>query len=172
MKINLLYDYPLRGATFENTAKILLRRRNDNNFIFCCRQFDSIDEIIIKYRLDCSKISLAVNDLRCNGLHSDLIEFYMEDKINRIISTINFYDVKSRLIQSPFKYFEMCISDYEFMTNIQKLNCNSYIISILLFENWRFDFEVYTFNNARIRVYDSSEKKTLFFTNSNKQDII
>jgi hypothetical protein len=169
MKINLLYDYPLRGSTLENTARILLRRRNKHNFIFCCRQFDSIDEIITKYKLDCSKITLAVNDLRCNGLHSDLIEFYMEDKINRIVLNISFYDVKSRIIQSPFKYFEMCISDYEFMNHIQKLDCNAYIISILLFEDWRFDFEIYAFNKARIRVYDSSEKKTLFFTNNNKK---
>jgi hypothetical protein len=164
MKVDLLHDYPLRGSTLENTARILLRREKGHNFIFCCRHFDSVDEIILKYRLDCSDCVLIVNDLRCNGLHSDLIEFYIEDNIDRKVLQINFYDVKSRMIQSPFKYFEMCVSDYEFMKHIQELNCGAHIISILLFENWRFDFEIYKFNNSRIRVYDSSLKKTVFFT--------
>ncbi len=169
MKINLLNDYPLRGATLENTARILLRRRNEHNFIFCCRQFDSVDDIITKYKLDCTNVMPAVNELLCNGLHSDLIEFYIEDKINRKVLSINFYDVKSRIIQSPYKYFEMCVSDYDFMAHIQKFGCQTSIISMLLFENWRFDFEVYNFNRARIRVYDSSANKTLFFTNSGEQ---
>jgi len=164
MKINLLYDYPLRGSTLENTARILLRRKNGHNFIFCCRHFDSIDELIDKYRLDCSNVLDAVNDLRCNGLHSDLIEFYVDDKSTRKVLKINFYDVKSRMIESQFKYFEMCVSDYEFMKNIRELGCGAYIISMLLFENWRFDFEIYPLNIARIRVYDSSVKKTMFFT--------
>ena len=46
MKIDLLHDYNLRGAVLENAAKILLRRMHNNNFIFVCRYFDDVDEII------------------------------------------------------------------------------------------------------------------------------
>lgn len=170
MRINLLSDYPLRGATLENMARMLLRRNNDNNFIFGCRNFDSIDEIICKYRLDCSAIATIVDELRCNGVHSDLIEFCFEDMIDRKITRINFYDVKSRIIQSPFQYFEMCVSDYEFFERERVLGCGVFIVSLLLFENWCLDFAIYDFHKARIRVYDSAAKKTVLFKDGLKTE--
>jgi hypothetical protein len=167
MRMNLLFDYPLRGYTIENMARIILRRKKDNNFIFCCQHFDSVDEIINKYRLECSNVTLIVNDLNRNGLKSDLIEFVLENISSRKVLGINFYDVKSRLFNTLRKYSEMCISNYEFMQNFKSLGCQVFVISVLLYENWCFDFEIYELDNISLRIYDSSAKKTLFFSPNN-----
>jgi len=164
MKCNLLFDYSLRGYTLENMARIILRRLKSNNFIFCCKHFDDIDEVLTKYRLDVDNIPLIIGDIRMNGWKSDLIEFELDDKINRKIIRINFYDVKSRLHNSRRKYHEMCISDYEFMNRIRDIGCGTFIISILLFEDWKFDFDIKNLDEEQMRIYDSSMKKTLFFS--------
>ena len=66
MLIDLSFDYPLRGVVLEHVARILLKRKNNNNFVFCCRYFDSISEIIVKYRLKCDAIYSFVEYLKIN----------------------------------------------------------------------------------------------------------
>jgi len=55
---NLSNDYNLRGYSFEYISRILLRRERKNNFIFMMVRFDSIDEILRKYRLNTANYSL------------------------------------------------------------------------------------------------------------------
>ena len=170
MKMNLLFDYPLRGYTLENMARIILRRKNNHNFIFCCQHFDSVEEITTKYRLDCTNVAVIINELNCNGLKSDLIEFILDDNISRKVIKINFYDVKSRLFNTQRKYSEMCISNYEFMQNLKSLGCGVFVVSILLYENWCFDFEIFDLDKIVLRIYDSAAKKTVFFSEYSNKD--
>jgi len=164
MIVDFLFDYQLRGRIFEHVARILVRRRNGNNFIFVCSAFDSIDEIIAKYRLDCCRFEGVVRFLSRNGLKSDLIEFVLDDSVGRVVSAINFYDVKSRLYNSVRDYSEMCISNFEFLCDAEKMGCGAFVAPITIFRNWRFDLSVEKFKGFHLRVYDSQEKKTLFFT--------
>jgi hypothetical protein len=163
MKIQLLYDYQLRGAVLENGARILLRREHSNNFIFCCRYFDSIEEIVQKYRLDYSDIIGLYSHIKRNGMHTDLIEFVLADKIERKIISINLYDVKSRVYNSRSPYVEMCKSNYDFMMDMKTFGCDVFIIELILYPNWIVEMNIERLDDIKLRVYDSSEKRTVSF---------
>jgi len=75
---------------FEHVARILLRRKNHNNFIFCCKSFDSIDEITSKYRLDTLGIRPVIEYLKKSGLKTDLVEFELDNVDDRIVKKIIF----------------------------------------------------------------------------------
>ena len=96
--------------------------------------------------------------------HSDLIEFELDNIENRTVKKINFYDVKSKLEHCRREYFEMCISTNEFMNNAQSIGCGAYIVSLIILNNWRLDFDVFKLCDVTVRVYDSSVKKTVFFS--------
>jgi hypothetical protein len=164
MIIDLRFDYPLRGTILENGARILLRRMNKNNFIFHCRYFDSIDEIISKYRLNFSDNSIIVEDIRCNGMHSDLIEFVLNNNIERKIMKINFYDVKSKVYNAERKFFEMCVSDYEFFCRMKSAESGTFVIIMIILPDWNLDVQIKEFQDIPLRVYDSSANKTVMQT--------
>ena len=135
MIINLLRDVHLRGAIFEDGARILLIRKNKNNFIFCVNKFDSLNEIVNKYRLNCSHIKESFSYFQVNPCLCDLVEFVIDNTISRNVLKINFYDVKTRRSDSERKYFEACVSNHDFMKKMQSMEFGVFIVSILLFEN-------------------------------------
>ncbi|MCF7871934.1 hypothetical protein K9L97_02775 [Candidatus Woesearchaeota archaeon] len=166
---NLKNDYQLRGRAFEHIARTLLRRERKNNFIFDTKQFDSFEEIKTKYRL---KITKDLKDIetyfKTNQIKTDLIEFILNNKTDRIIEKINFYEVKTRKHDSKRKYYETCLSNHEFIETMQNKNYECFIISIILFENWTFSFKLHQYNEVLLRIYDSTIKKTIGFTKNNK----
>ena len=171
---NLIFDVQLRGAVFEFVARILVRRDKHNNFIFQCSQFSSFDEIVDKYRLDCSKIGRLKDFLKKNKMRSDLIEFRLNNFKERLIEEILFYDVKTRKSNSKRKYFESCLSVHEYMKSLSRdYDCKTFVVSIMLFEDWRFSFNIHRYEETLLRVYNSITKKTLFFIkNGEKRYVI
>jgi hypothetical protein len=164
MIINFSRDYSLRGAIFEDLARILIRRQNNNNFIFRVINFDSLSEIIKKYRLNCDNVKELISFFEVNKCLSDLVEFVLDDVNSRNILKINFYEVKTRNFNSKRKYFETCLSNHKFMKEMISLKCDVYLISIILFEDWRFSFNLYDYDSTFLRVYNSVTNKTEFFT--------
>ncbi len=163
MIINLLRDVQLRGAMFEDGARVLLRHKNENNFVFCVNKFDSLIEIVDKYRLNCSLVQDAFSFFYVNKCLCDLVEFVVDDTTARNVLKINFYDVKTRRLDSERKYFETCVSNHDFMKNMQSKGFNVFIMSIILFENWEFSFNVHEYASVFLRIYDSTNKKTVDF---------
>ena len=164
MLLNLISEVTVRGAMFEHGSLILLRRKNKNNFIFLVKRFDSLFEIIDKYRFDCSEIKDLVGFVQSCGILCDLVEFVVDDIISRKVLNLNFYEVKTRRHDSKRKYFETCFSNYEFMKNVSIRGSGVFLVGILLFEAWRFSFNVHDYNDTFLRVYYSSENKTVFFS--------
>lgn len=88
---SLIDETNLRGYAFEFVAKALLRRQQKNNFIFELSQFDPIDEILLKYRLNTtSKITPTIELLRKEWNKCDLLEFILNNKKTEISKTLNF----------------------------------------------------------------------------------
>ncbi|MCF7865931.1 hypothetical protein K9L67_02650 [Candidatus Woesearchaeota archaeon] len=161
---NLIEDINLRGRIFETVSRILIRRHQNNNFIFQCSQFSSFEEIIKKYRLNCDKMPELKDYLQTNKIRADLIEFELNNLDERIVKKISFYDVKTRKNNSKRKYYESCVSVHKFMNEVEsKFKCNNYILSILIFEDWKFSFNIYQYDEVLLRIYNSVKKKTLFF---------
>lgn len=156
-------EYQLRGYAFENIARMLLRRQLKNNFIFQVCRFNNIHEIINKYRFRLPENLLSLikftND---SWKRFDIIEFCLKDKTDRIIEDINFYEVKTKYHKVERKYYEFCKSNYLFyknlLTNFKK---NAKIVSIVLFENWRFSINIYEFTQIDIRVYSNFKNKEI-----------
>ena len=164
MLLNLVREVTVRGAVFEHGSLILLRRMNKHNFIFLVKRFDSLFEIIDKYRFDCSGVKELVNFVQSSGILCDLVEFVVDDVVSRRVLRLNFYEVKTRRHDSKRKYFETCLSNHEFMKNVFNFGAGVFLVGILLFEDWRFSFNVHDYNDAFLRVYDSSENRTVFFS--------
>lgn len=164
MLLNLSREISIRGAVFEHGSLILLRRKNDNNFIFLKKRFDSLSEIIEKYRFDCSRIQPLVDYVQSKGILCDLIEFVVDEVASRIVLSINFYEVKTRRHDTKRKFFETCISNHEFMSGVKKFGGNTFLVSIIVFDDWNFSFNVYDYDKTLLRVYDSAANKTLFFS--------
>jgi hypothetical protein len=161
MILNLLKELTVRGVVFERGCLILLRRRNKNNFIFLTKRFDSIHEIITKYRFNCILVKDLISFVDDN-FGCDIIEFVIDSVSSRAVLKINFYEVKTRRFDAKRKYFETCLSNYEFMTNSS--SSGIFLISCVLFKNWDFSFNVYDYADVLIRVYNSVENKTVFFS--------
>ncbi len=169
MLLNLVREVTVRGAVFEHASLILLRRLNKNNFIFLTKRFDSLFEIVEKYRFDCSAVRDLVNFVQANGILCDLVEFVVDDVISRKVSVINFYEVKTRRFDTKRKYFETCLSNHEFMLDVSSRGGKTFLVGILLFEDWRFSFNVHVYEDTFLRIYDSSENKTICFSRSPKR---
>lgn len=169
MLLNLVHEITVRGAVFEHGSLILLRRRNKNNFVFLVKRFDSLFEIVDKYRFDCSAVSDLVNFVNCNGCLCDLVEFVVDDVLSRKVVKLNFYEVKTRRFDTKRKYFETCLSNHEFMCNVSGFGAGTFLVGLILFENWRFSFNVHDYGDTFLRVYDSAMNKTCFFSRKPKK---
>jgi hypothetical protein len=135
----------------------MLRRANKNNFIFQVCQFDSIDELITKYRLKPkSRVLSLISYLRQEWKRFDIIEFILD--IDRNIEDIIFYEVKTKLHTVHRDYFEICKSNKVFLDTVSNEGWKTKIISIILFENWRFSFTSIPYHNVQIRTYSNHKK--------------
>lgn len=149
----LCRDYNLRGYTFEFISKIMLRRQRKNNFIFQGCQFDSVDEILHKYRLQAQeKVVPHIECLRELGLRCDLIEFVCT---HRRIEKIIVYEVKTKHHKVKRDYFEMCVSNHKFFKRCAEKGIETVMISIILFEDWKFSFNAFPYKKARIQTYSN-----------------
>lgn len=149
-------DNGLKGYGFEYIARILLRRFKNNNFIFLTNRFDSIDEILIKYRLKVPpKFKDFINFARIEWKRTDIIEFELNNKKDRLIQNINIFDIKTKNFYVERDYFEMCISNDKFFKKCLELKIPSFIMSITLFNNWKFNFDIIKYSEAKIRTYSN-----------------
>lgn len=159
MIITLNKESNLKGYAFEYIARIILRRHKKNNFIFLSNRFDSIDEIISKYRINITtKQEPFIKLLRKEWNHFDIIEFEFNNKHERIVKNINIFDVKTKNSKVKRKYFESCVSNHEFFQECRKMNISVSIISILLFDNWSFSFNIVDYFKVPIRTYSNFKK--------------
>ncbi|MFP4567566.1 MAG: hypothetical protein ACLFN8_01350 [Candidatus Woesearchaeota archaeon] len=163
MIVDFRRDIHLRGAVFEDVARILLRRRNENNFIFRVCNFDSLFEIVKKYRFNCSGIKDVFSFFSVNRCLCDLVEFVVDNVESRNVLKINFYEVKSRRQDAKRNYFESCLSNHNFMVDMKNRGFGVFVISLVLFDDWRFSFNVYDYGSVLFRVYDSQRNKTVLF---------
>ena len=155
MIYSLIDQVNLRGYAFEFVAKSILRRQSRNNFIFALSQFDNIDEILTKYRLVVSEdISSFIDYLRIEWNRCDLIEFKLNNKKERLIEGMVLYDVKTKFHMVKRDYFEVCSSNDIFMTTAQaKYEIDSFIISLIMFDRWRFSFNLFPYYSSKKRIY-------------------
>lgn len=152
---SLIDERNMRGYAFEFIAKSVLRRSKKNNFIFVLSRFDSIDEILTKYRLIVPSKYLALIDyLRKEWNRCDLIEFDLISVDDREIKNIVFYDVKTKFHLVKRDYFEICKSTESFFKKIKNdFSVPVYFVSIVLFDRWRFSFNLIVYSNVFTRVY-------------------
>lgn len=169
MLYNLSYEYNLRGYAFEYISKITLRRQNKNNFIFQLSGFDSINEIINKYKLKITeKYEEFVNYLNIEWNKCDIIEFRINNKDERIVNEIIMYEVKTKFHKVERDYFEFCLSNHKFMKKCKEYNIPTKVISIILFEDWRFSFNILEFEKCRKRVYSQFKRLNNNLNNKNE----
>jgi hypothetical protein len=153
MLLDLSKDYNLRAYAFEYIAKVLLRRQKGNNFIFNSFLFQGIDEIISRYRLHIpDNLSPLVSMLRQEWRRCDLIEFSLDNTNDRNVIDILCYDVKSKW-HAVHRRYGSCISNAKFMNAYQSLGGQCFVISMVLFENWRISFNVYPYSEVRMREF-------------------
>ena len=152
-------EHNLRGYGFEYISKILLRRQQKNNFIFQMCLFDSVDEILKKYRMSFNEsLSDKIGFLKNNWNRCDLVEFELTSK--REIIEIRLYEVKTKHMNAKKPYFEMCQSNYIAMNQATKeLNIPVFFASIIMFENWRFSLNCIPYKNGKIRTFTHYKEK-------------
>lgn len=164
---DLSKDYNLRGYSMEYVARILLRRRNNNNFTFNSFRFTNLDELVNKYRLKLESLNKSLIDyVNCNWRCFDIIEFVLDNKKDRNVQNLIFYDVKTKWHKVDRDYFESCQSNHKFMTEVKnRFGIRTYIISIVLFENWRFSFNICNYSQNYIRTYTNYKILNKFINN-------
>lgn len=169
---NLSSDYNLRGYAFEYIARIMLRREQKNNFIFLTWRFDDFSELLKKYRIHASEewtetIALLNSHWRCSDIVALDLEFNGE---MRLLRKICVYDAKTKFHKVKRNYFEMCEKDYSFFKMFEVLHPKStYIISMILFDRWRFSFNILHFSRQNIRIYNSQKNKRVGFQRVKKE---
>jgi hypothetical protein len=147
-------DYNLRAYSFEYIAQIMLRRTRQNNFIFQVVRFDSLDEIISKYRIvfpDSFKDAKEMISKYWGKF--DILELVLNNVDSREVTSIVCYEVKTKFMTAYVKSFYACISNDEFMRKISGIpGCVSNVVSIMLFENWKFSFNIYSYSDIKVRL--------------------
>lgn len=156
MIINLNKEHNLRGYAFEYISRVLMRRHQENNFIFLVNRYDSLEEITSKYRLTFKEKEQA-NWLSAHWGKGDLIEFVCE-KEKREVEQIIIYEVKTKKHGVKRRYFEVCKSDQVFFEECKQKGIPVRIASVMIFEDWRFSMNIYPYENARVRTYSNFKK--------------
>ncbi len=148
-------DYNLRGYSFEYIIRILLRRQKKNNFIFQIKRFTNIEELEDKYRIIFStKDKILKEVLRKNWGRFDLIEFKLNNKIERLVEEIKVYDIKTKNYLSKRNYIDICETSYNFFNELKtKFNIICKIVQVNIFENWKFDYLIKDYNKFKMRIY-------------------
>lgn len=153
MILNIKKDIGSRAVLFENLAKILIRRQLKNNFIFMTRRFDSFDEIILKYKLNISKLnSSLINFLNKNFYAIDLIAFDLNNKKSRNVIDIFFYEVKTKNVSNKSK-LDICFTSLNTYKHLKKEGFRTFLASFILFEDWRYSFNIHNLNLNNFRLY-------------------
>lgn len=153
MIVNLLSEPQLRGYMLEYVAKVLLRRSTKNNFIFLVQQFDSVGEIISKYRLDCSGLPAQADFLMSGRCRADIIAFTVDSVTARKVTGIQLYDVKSTIHSARKEYFEYCVSNHEYAKCALGNGLGVFVVSLVLFEQWKLIFNIFSFEKVSVRRY-------------------
>lgn len=150
---NLKFDVHKRGVVFEELARMYLRKQKENNFIFCTRSFDDMDSFADKYKFDFSGMSLSVMAFLNKKMKSvDLIEFIVSDNESRLVSDMVFYEVKSRIRVSNYK-FDVCRSSHDAYSYLLEKGFSCNLVSFVLLEDWSFSFQVSDLDLSKYRLY-------------------
>jgi hypothetical protein len=158
MLLNLKFDKSRRSILFENQAKLLLRKERKNNFIFLTRNFFSFDEIILKYRIKIDNFNREIIELLNNHFSSiDIIELKLNSSENRILKEIILYEVKTKLYDIKYNP-ELCLSSFQTYHKAKELGIEVKLVSFVLFEDWRYSFNIYELDLKKISVYSRSLK--------------
>ncbi len=158
MIINFKQDQSRRSVLFENLAKLLIRKEKNNNFIFITRNFNFFNEIVLKYKLNIKELNPKIIELFEKRITSvDLIEFKLKDKYSRIVNEIILYEVKTKISNNKYRY-DICLSSFETYHKAQVLNIETKLISFVLFENWRYSFNIHDLDLSKYNVYSKALK--------------
>ncbi|MGM5485442.1 MAG: hypothetical protein ACQEP1_06245 [Nanobdellota archaeon] len=155
MILNLKRDTPKRFVLFEDLAKVLVKRERGNNFIFVTRLSGSLDVLIWKYDLDISGLENDLVDrLRKKFTSPDIIEFVVDE--NRKVKDLLFYEVKTKSNRNHRGY-DMCVSSYDFYEEMQSRGFVCKLVSFVLFEDWRYSFNVHGLDLSKMRRYSRAD---------------
>ncbi len=148
-------DYNLRGYSFEYILRILLRRQNENNFIFQTKRFTKLKELKEKYKIKFSAEDKLLKEfIKKNWGRFDLIEFELNNKTERLIKNIIIYDVKTKDYPSKRNYIDICETSYNFFNELKtQFNIPCKIIQVNILENWKFNYIIQDYNQFKIRIY-------------------
>jgi hypothetical protein len=149
----------MRGCLFENVAKIILRRIQKHNYIFLTRQFDSLQQIVDRYKLKInSDMKPTMSFIESNFSKSDILEFKIDEE--KVIHKILVYDAKTKYFTIKRDYFEFCKSNFEFLIQLQDIyNITVKVVSITLYKSWSCSVAVKDFDRNNTRVYTYHKKK-------------
>jgi len=150
---NLKKDVSRRTVMFEELARMLLRKKEKNNFIFSTRSFDSLNDLCSKYKLDISLLDIEIIDFLMNNLHSvDLVGFYLKDLDSRLIEFVKMFEVKTKNNNSE-SGFDLCFSSYDAYAFLKRKNVEVKLLSFVLFDDWNYSFNIYDINLDSFKKY-------------------
>ena len=105
-----------------------------------------------------------LNWLLENKIRVDALELVLDNKKDRNLKDILFYEIKGRFYNTKRKYYETCHSNYLFVQEAFKKGFTTYIVALMIFPNWRFSFNVHEYDKVTMKVYDSRNNKIIKFT--------
>lgn len=156
---NLKFDYNKRAVVFEELSKVLVRNKRKNNFIFRTNYFETLDEICNKYRFDISSLDKGLlyylNQMLSN---IDLIEFVINNKDERFVEKLIFYEVKTKNNSNTSK-FDICASSYNTYSYLKERGFDVKVVSFIIFEDWKFSFNIHDLNLDNFRKYSRYKNK-------------
>lgn len=148
MRLNLRTEYNLRGYAFQHIIRMVLRRQNKNNFIFCINQHDGLDE----FRTKC-KLKIEKNLLDIEWGKGDLIVFIVNNVEERIVKEIILYEVKTRNANRLIQYLEICRSDNAFYKKCVLKGIRVKVVETKIYRDWIFDMYIDDYYKFSIQVY-------------------
>ncbi|MFW5852838.1 MAG: hypothetical protein ACOCUR_02315 [Nanoarchaeota archaeon] len=153
MIINIKELTNYRAVLFEDLAKMMIRKRNKNNFIFMTRRFDDLDEVVRKYNLDVSSVNHDIMQLlESNFKTIDLIEFKLNNFRERIVDDLAFYEVKTKSHNNKM-LSDMCVKSYETYKVLMDEGFQVMTVFFVFFENWRCSFNMHPMDLKNFKVY-------------------
>ncbi|MBU1202075.1 MAG: hypothetical protein KJ583_05940 [Nanoarchaeota archaeon] len=150
---DLKKDVSRRAVVFEELARMLIRKEENNNFIFSTRSFDSFNDLCSRYKLDISLLDIELIDFLMNHLHSvDLVGFYLKDNDSRLIESVKMFEVKTKNHTNK-SGFDLCFSSYDAYAFLKRKGVDVKLLSFVLFDDWHYSFNIYDINLESFKKY-------------------
>jgi len=150
---NLKTDYARRAVMFEHLARMNIRKRRKNNFIFNTRNFDDLSQLAVKYRLDIAPLDIEIIDFLQRNFHSvDLIEMDLSDLNQRIVKNVVLYEVKTKNHSNNSK-LNLAFSSYNAYDFMKRKGVTVNLASFELYDNWKYKFSLEELNLDNFKKY-------------------